>query len=92
MVNDKFYSNRYTEEAFLNNKKEVFKSSALEEKLEDLTFNEVSCKKDIQEYIDQMRQKYKCLNKFNEALILFGKRIKNVSDCSFLIKTIYSFA
>ncbi len=92
VVNDKFYLNRFTEQAFLNNKKQVFKSSAFDENLEDINLNEVSCKKEIQEYIDQMRQKYKYLNKFNQALILFGQRVKNVSDCSFLIKSMYSFA
>lgn len=39
-----------------------------------------------------MHQKYKCLNKFNEALILFGIRIKTISDSALLIKTIYPFA
>ena len=92
VVNDKFYLNRFTEQAFLNNKKQVFKSPSFDENLEDINLNEVSCKKEIQEYIDQMRQKYKYLNKFNQALILFGQRIKNVSDCSFLIKSNYSFA
>lgn len=91
-INDKFYLNKYTEEAFLNNKKEVLKSPALDEKLEDLTFNEVSCKKELQEYIDQMRQKYKCLNRFNEALITFGIRIKTISDSALVIKRIYHFA
>jgi hypothetical protein len=38
-INDKIYLNRFTEEAFLNNKKEVLKSPAFDEKLEDLTFN-----------------------------------------------------
>lgn len=70
----------------------MLKSPAFDEKLEDLTFNEVSCKKEIQEYIDQMQQKYKCLNKFNDALILFGVRIKTISDSALLIKTIYPFA
>jgi hypothetical protein len=39
-----------------------------------------------------MRQKYKCLNKFNEALILFGVRLKTISDSSLIIKRIYPFA
>lgn len=76
----------------MNNKKEVLKSPAVDEKLEDLNFSEVSCKKELQEYIDQMRQRYRCLNKFNEALITFGTRIKTISDSALLIKKLYHFA
>ena len=39
-----------------------------------------------------MRQKYKCLNKFNEALITFGIRIKTISDSALVLKKLYKFA
>jgi hypothetical protein len=39
-----------------------------------------------------MRQKYKCLDRFNEALITFGIRIKTISDSALVLKRIYHFA